>query len=58
MGCYLHSRTEWESDFWNNADEFPNDGSEKSNNRKLAFDLACQWLDAKAITRDTDKSEE
>ena len=47
MGCHLRTREEWEGDFWNNDNEFPNDGSEESNNRLIAFKLACAWLDLK-----------
>lgn len=46
MGCHLRTRENWEKDFWNNPKEFPNDNSEKSNNRMLAFKMACIWLDS------------
>ena len=49
MGCYDRTLKEWEDDFWNNPDEFPNDGSEKSNLRLLAFETAKQYL--KIITK-------
>ena len=39
MGCYLRTLEEWEADFWNNPNEFPNDGSEKSNERLRCFEL-------------------
>ena len=33
LGCHLRTVQDWEDDFWNNDNEFPNDGSDKSNNR-------------------------
>ena len=45
MGCYLRSRDEWELDFWNNPNEFPNNGNIKSVRREQAFKIACAWLD-------------
>ena len=44
MGCHDRSVTEWDSDFWNNNKEFPNDGSFKSNQRLRAYNFAKQWL--------------
>ena len=44
MGCYNRSIAEWENDFWNNNDEFPNDNSLKSNLRLMAFNTAKEWL--------------
>jgi len=40
MGCFTRKLSEWENDFWNNNNEFPNDGSEKSNLRLFAFETA------------------
>ncbi len=48
MGCYDRSLQEWESDFWNNNNEFPNDGSLKSNQRLLAYETAKKWLELSA----------
>jgi acyl-[acyl carrier protein]--UDP-N-acetylglucosamine O-acyltransferase len=45
MGCFLRSREAWKKDFWNNPNEFPNDGSKKSKDRLTAFKMACVWLD-------------
>ena len=46
LGCYLRTRKEWESDFWNNPGEFPNDPTnEKSNARLRAFKIASTFLD-------------
>ena len=52
MGCHDRSVSEWDADFWNNNNEFPNDGSFKSNQRFLAYNFAKQWLElaAKTIT--------
>jgi uncharacterized protein YjbI with pentapeptide repeats len=44
MGCYTRKLSEWKLDFWNNNDEFPNDGSEKSNLRLMAFETAKRWF--------------
>ena len=44
MGCYDRSLEEWESDFWNNDNEFPNNGSVKSNLRLMAFETAKAWF--------------
>lgn len=44
MGCYNRSLYEWESDFWNNPNEFPNDGSAKSSLRLMAFNTAKEWF--------------
>ena len=45
LGCFTRTRKEWDSNFWNNDDEFPNDGSEKSNARLRAFKMCCNFLD-------------
>ena len=45
LGCFTRTRSEWESDFWNNNDEFPNDNSEKSKARLRAFKMCCFFLD-------------
>jgi uncharacterized protein YjbI with pentapeptide repeats len=45
MGCFTRKLSEWESDFWNNNNEFPNDGSEKSNLRLFAFETAKKWFE-------------
>jgi len=45
LGCYLRMRTEWENDFWNNTNEFPNDGSSSSEARMRAFKTICFFLD-------------
>jgi uncharacterized protein YjbI with pentapeptide repeats len=57
MGCHDRSVTEWDADFWNNNNEFPNDGSFKSKQRLLAYNFAKQWLElaAKNITHDQPK---
>lgn len=45
MGCYTRKVSEWDENFWNNNCEFPNNGSEKSNLRKFAYDTARKWFD-------------
>ncbi len=45
MGCYDRTLDEWVENFWNNPDEFPNDGSLKSNLRLMAFETAKRWLE-------------
>jgi len=45
MGCFNKSLEEWESNFWNNNDEFPNNGSMKSNLRLMAYNTAKAWLE-------------
>jgi hypothetical protein len=45
MGCHNRSLEEWESNFWNNNDEFPNNGSMKSNLRLMAYNTAKAWLE-------------
>ena len=44
MGCYSRTAEEWSNDFWNNPNEFPNDGSEKSELRLMAFSTAVMWF--------------
>ena len=44
MGCFTRKLSDWECDFWNNNNEFPNDGSEMSNMRLFAFETAKRWL--------------
>ena len=45
MGCFTRKLSDWESDFWNNDNEFPNDGSKKSNLRLFAFETAKKWFE-------------
>jgi len=45
LGCHDRLLSEWESDFWNNNDEFPNDGSIKSESRLMAFKSAKMWFE-------------
>ena len=45
LGCFDRSLEEWENDFWNNNNEFPNDNSESSNLRLMAFETAKKWLE-------------
>ena len=45
MGCYFREVSEWESDFWNNPSEFPNNGDIPSKLRWMAYQYALQWLE-------------
>ena len=45
MGCFTRKLSDWESDFWNNNNEFPNDGSVESNLRLFAFETAKRWFE-------------
>ena len=45
MGYFLRLLKDWEKNFWNNDQEFPNDGSEKSNNRYKRFLKIKNYLD-------------
>lgn len=45
MGCHNRILSDWESDFWNNDNEFPNNNSEKSNMRLMAFETAKKWFE-------------
>lgn len=49
MGCHCRTVEEWENDFWNNNDEFPNDNSLKSNSRIFGFETGKKWI---AINRE------
>ena len=55
MGCFFRKREEWENDFWNNDEEFPNDNSEASNMRLAAFNFACKWIDERKHTMEKTK---
>ena len=45
MGCFTRTLIDWENDFWNNDNEFPNDNSEKSNLRIFAFETGKKWFE-------------
>ena len=45
MGCFDRSLEEWEDNFWNNDNEFPNDGSIESEKRLMAFNVAKMWFE-------------
>jgi len=44
LGCFTRKLSDWESDFWNNDNEFPNDGSEDSKLRVFAYETAKRWF--------------
>jgi len=45
MGCHDRSVKEWDANFWNNENEFPNDGSVKSELRVIAYNTAKAWIE-------------
>jgi hypothetical protein len=45
LGCFTRKRSDWDKDFWNNPNEFPDDNSEKSNSRLRAYKTLCFFLD-------------
>ena len=45
MGCFLRKVKEWEKDFWNNDREFPDNDSEASKLRLMAYEAAKKWFD-------------
>jgi hypothetical protein len=45
MGCHNRSLEEWDNNFWNNNEEFPNDNSLKSTLRLMAFETAKKWFE-------------
>jgi hypothetical protein len=45
LGCHLRKVEDWENDFWNNTNEFPNNNSEKSNLRLFAYETAKKWFE-------------
>jgi len=44
LGCFLRSVDEWESNFWNNNNEFPNNGSEDSQARWNTYQSLLTWI--------------
>ena len=55
LGCFFRKREEWNKNFWNNDEEFPNDNSEDSNMRLAAFNFACKWIDERKHTMEKTK---
>ena len=46
LGCKWLKRSEWDGDgFWNNTNEFPDDGSIKTKERRMALKFAQDWID-------------
>jgi uncharacterized protein YjbI with pentapeptide repeats len=43
LGCHTQTLEEWSKDFFNNDDEFPNDGSAKTKHRINAFQFAVNY---------------
>lgn len=44
LGCFTRSVGDWEADFWNNPEEFPNDGDSASKDRWSAYQTCLAWL--------------
>ena len=45
LGCHFRKAADWEGDgFWNNLEEFPNDGSVKTKKRQIALRVAKEFL--------------
>ena len=42
MGCHFRKKESWDSDFWNNDREFPNDDSLNSFRRKIAYETGIK----------------
>ena len=47
MGCFTRTVKEWDNDFWNNDDEFPNNKSTDSELRKFAYKTGKKWIKLK-----------
>lgn len=45
LGCYTRLVSEWENDFWNNPNEFPNNDDNDSKYRKMAYEFCKQWIE-------------
>ena len=45
MGCFFRKISDWENNFWNNPNEFPDDGSVKSVGRYNRFLQIKEYLD-------------
>ena len=56
LGCFFRKREEWNENFWNNDEEFPNDNSEASNMRLAAFNFACKWIDERKKAQTKEKT--
>jgi len=44
LGCYFRKIKDWETDFWNNNIEFPDNGSIESRKRYFAYKVAKDWF--------------
>ena len=45
LGCFTRLFSEWESNFWNNDNEFPNDNSLDSQYRVMAYEFCKKWIE-------------
>jgi uncharacterized protein YjbI with pentapeptide repeats len=45
LGCYTRLLSDWQNDFWNNNNEFPNNGDLDSKYRLMAFEFCKKWIE-------------
>ena len=45
LGCYTRLLSDWQNDFWNNSNEFPNNGDLDSKYRLMAFEFCKKWIE-------------
>ena len=45
LGCYTRLVSDWQNDFWNNNNEFPNNGDLDSKYRLMAFEFCKKWIE-------------
>ena len=45
LGCYTRLVSDWQNDFWNNSNEFPNNGDLDSKYRLMAFEFCKKWIE-------------
>ncbi len=45
LGCFTRKIEDWEKDFWNNDNEFPNNNSLESSLRMLAYETCKKWIE-------------
>ena len=45
LGCYTRLLSDWQNDFWNNSNEFTNNGDLDSKYRLMAFEFCKKWIE-------------
>lgn len=45
LGCHFRPTADWAADFWNNPEEFPNNGDMDSKLRWMVYQTCLQWLE-------------